>query len=57
MLIVGAGVLLLASLVVFLAVGKWKNPFNRRDLPQRLGFEIQQEANGVTFSHALGAHS
>jgi lipopolysaccharide export system protein LptA len=38
-------------------VGKWKNPFNRRDLPQRLGFEIQQEANGVTFSHALGAHS
>jgi lipopolysaccharide export system protein LptA len=57
MLIVGAGVLLVASLVVFLAVGKWKNPFNRRDLPQRLGFEIQQEANGVTFSHALGAHS
>jgi lipopolysaccharide export system protein LptA len=57
MLVVGAGVLLLASLVVFLAVGKWKNPFNRRDLPQRLGFEIQQEANGVTIAHALGAHS
>ena len=43
--------------MVFLAVGKWKNPFNRRDLPKRLGFEIQQEANGVTYSHALGAHS
>jgi lipopolysaccharide export system protein LptA len=57
MLVVAAGVLLLASLVVFLAIGRWKNPFNRHDLPQRLGFEIQQEANGVTFSHALGAHS
>jgi lipopolysaccharide export system protein LptA len=57
MLVVAAGVLLLASLVVFLAVGKWKNPFNRHDLPQRLGFEIQQESNGVTISHALGAHS
>jgi hypothetical protein len=33
MLVVAAGVLLLASLVVFLAVGKWKNPFNRHDLP------------------------
>jgi len=57
MLVVGAGVLLLASLVVFLVVGKWKNPLSRRDLPKRLGFEIQQEANGVTISHALGAHS
>jgi len=26
-------------------------------LPKRLGVDIQQEANGVTFSHALGAHS
>jgi lipopolysaccharide export system protein LptA len=56
-LIVAAGVLLLTSLVVFLAVGSWKNPFNRRDLPKALGVEIQQEANGVTFSHALGAHA
>ena len=38
-------------------MGKWKNPFNRRDLPKRLGIEIQQEANGVTYTHALGAHS
>ena len=57
LLIVAAGVLLLASLVVFLTIGKWKNPLNRRDLPKRLGFEIKQESNGVTFSHALGAHS
>jgi lipopolysaccharide export system protein LptA len=57
MLVVGAGVLLLLSLLVFIAVGKWKNPLSRRDLPQRLGFEIQQESNGVTIAHALGAHS
>lgn len=57
MLVLGAGVLLLASLVIFLAVGKWKNPLNRRDLPKRLGFEIQQEANGVTIAHALGSHA
>jgi lipopolysaccharide export system protein LptA len=45
------------SLVVFLAVGKWKNPFNRRDLPQRLGIEIQQEANGVTYTQAHGGRT
>jgi lipopolysaccharide export system protein LptA len=56
-LILAAGVLLVVALVVFLAVGKWKNPFNRRDLPQRLGLDIQQEANGWTYSHAYGAHS
>jgi lipopolysaccharide export system protein LptA len=56
-LVLLAGVLLLAATVAFLAVGKWKNPFNRRDLPQRLGLNIQQESNGVTFSHAMGAHS
>ena len=27
------------------------------ELPKRLGIDIQQEANGVTLSHALGAHS
>src|ERR1035438_7691347 len=46
-----AGVLLVVALVVFLAIGKWKNPFNRRDLPQRLGLNIQQEANGWTYTH------
>jgi lipopolysaccharide export system protein LptA len=56
-LVLGAGVLLVAALVIFLAVGKWKNPFNRRDLPQRLGIEIQQEANGVTYTQAHGGHT
>jgi lipopolysaccharide export system protein LptA len=56
-LVLGAGVLLLAALVIFLVIGKWKNPFNRRDIPQRLGIEIQQEANGVTYTQASGGHT
>jgi lipopolysaccharide export system protein LptA len=56
-LVLAAGVLLLVALVAFLAIGKWKNPLNRRDLPKRLGLDIVQEANGYTFSHSLGAHS
>jgi lipopolysaccharide export system protein LptA len=56
-LVFGAGVLLLVALVAFLVVGKGKNPFNRRDLPQRLGVEIQEEANGVTYTQAHGGHT
>ena len=47
----------MAALAVFLAVGKWKNPFNKRDLPKRLGIEIQQEANGVTYTQTHGGHT
>jgi lipopolysaccharide export system protein LptA len=57
MLVFGAGVLLVVALAVFLTVGKLKNPLNLKELPKRLGVDIKQEANGVTFSHALGAHS
>ena len=56
-LVLAAAVLLVAALVVFLAVGKWKNPFNRRDLPKRLGIEVQQESNGVTYTQAHGGHT
>ena len=56
-LVLGAAVLLLVALGLFLAVGKIKNPFNRRDLPQRLGIEIQQEANGVTYTQARGGRT
>jgi hypothetical protein len=53
-LVLAAGVLLIGLLVVFLVIGKGKNFFNRRDLPQRLGLDIQQEGNGYTYSHVLG---
>jgi lipopolysaccharide export system protein LptA len=57
MLVVAAAVLLLAALGIFLVAAKWKNRTNRRDLPQRLAKEIQQEANGFSFVHAYGARS
>jgi lipopolysaccharide export system protein LptA len=56
-LVLAAGVLLVAVLVVSLVVGKWKNPFNRRDIPKRLGIDIQQEANGVTYTQAHAGHT
>lgn len=48
--IVIAGILLVVTLGVLLTVGHWRSPFNRRDLPKKLGIDIQQEANG--FTHA-----
>ena len=47
----------MVALAVFLAVGKLKSHLNLRELPKRLGVDIRAEANGVTYSHALGAHS
>jgi lipopolysaccharide export system protein LptA len=52
-----AGVLLVVALGAFLAIGKWKNPLNRRDLPKRLGIDIQQEANGFTHAEFRAGHA
>lgn len=56
-LVLLTGVLLIGVLGVFLAVSKWRNPFSRRDLPQRLGLNIQEEANGWTYSHEFRGHT
>ncbi|MDR3775603.1 MAG: LptA/OstA family protein [Terracidiphilus sp.] len=56
-LVLAAGVLLVVALVAFLAIGKWKHPFNRRDLPKKLGLDIQQEANGWTYTHGQRGHT
>ncbi len=56
-LVLAAGILLVAAIAVFLAVGKWKNPLNRRDIPRRLGIDIQQEANGVTYTQSHGGRT
>lgn len=56
-LVLVAAALLVAALVGSLAISKFKNPFNRRDLPQRLGLNIQQEANGWTYTHAQSGHT
>ncbi len=52
-----AGVLLIAALGVFLTIGHWRSPFNRRDLPKKLGIDIQQEANGFTHAEFHAGHA
>jgi lipopolysaccharide export system protein LptA len=56
-LVLVAGALLLVALVAFLAVGRWKNPFNKVDIPQKLGVEIQSDSGGVTYTQAHGGHT
>jgi lipopolysaccharide export system protein LptA len=56
-LVLVAGVLLVVAVGVFLAIGKWRNPFSRRDLPQRLGINIQQDFSGVTYTQSRGGHT
>jgi len=56
-LVLAAGVLLIAALVVFLARGKLKNPLNLKELPQRLGVGITADASGFTLDHSFGGHS
>ncbi len=56
-LVLVAGILLVAALVAFLAIGKWKSHLNRRDLPKRLGINIQQEANGFTHAEFRAGHA
>ncbi|MGH9599856.1 MAG: hypothetical protein ACRD27_08315, partial [Terracidiphilus sp.] len=56
-LVLAAGILLVVALGVFLAIGKWKSLLNGRDIPKRLGIDIEQEANGVTYTQSHGGHT
>ena len=56
-LVLAAGVLLVAALGVFLAVGKWKSLLSARDIPRRLGIDIEERANGVTYTESHGGHT
>ena len=56
-MVLAAGILLVAALGVFLVIGRWRTPFNRRDIPKRLGVNIQEEANGVTYTQAHAGHT
>ena len=55
-LVLATGVLLVVALVAFLAVGKWRSALGGRDLPKKLGKNIVQEANGVTYMEAHSGH-
>jgi lipopolysaccharide export system protein LptA len=57
MMVLAAAVVLLAALGIFLFTAKRKSRLNGRDLPHRLAQNIEQEANGFSFTHAFGAHS
>ena len=55
-LVLVAAVLLVIALGVFLGRAKFRNRFIRKDLPQKLGLNIQEEANGFVFSHEVRGH-
>jgi lipopolysaccharide export system protein LptA len=56
-LVLVGGALLIAALAAFLLVARWKSHFNLKEIPRRLGANIQQEANGVTYTQAHGGHT
>lgn len=56
-LVLAAGILLIATLVVFLVVAHWKSRFNIHEIPKRLGADIKQEANGVTYTQSRQGHT
>ena len=56
-LVLVAGVVLIAALVVFLARGKLKSPLNLKELPQKLGVNVTADASGFTIDHSDAGHS
>ena len=55
-LVLLAGVLLVIALGVFLGTARFRNRFIRKDLPQKLGLNIQEEANGLVVTHEVREH-
>jgi lipopolysaccharide export system protein LptA len=49
LVLIGGG-LLVAAIAIFLAAGQWKLGRSLRDIPGRLGIDIQQQANGVDYT-------
>lgn len=55
-LVLLAGVLLVIALGVFLSVGRFRNRFIGRDIPKKLGLNIQEQADGLVVSHEVRGH-
>ena len=49
-LVLIGGVLLVAAIVIFLAAGEWTRRLLTRDLPNHLGINIEQQADGVNYT-------
>lgn len=56
LVLVAAG-LLIVALVGSLAVSHWKSRFNLGEIPKKLGVDIEQEANGVTYTQTRKGHT
>src|SRR5579863_598666 len=56
-LVLLAGVLLVIALGVFLGLARFRNRFIRKDLPQKLGLNVQEEANGFVYTHEVRGHT
>jgi lipopolysaccharide export system protein LptA len=56
-LVLASGILLIVALVAFLALGRWKNRLNLKEIPKRLGADIQRQANGFTYTQSHGGHT
>jgi lipopolysaccharide export system protein LptA len=56
-LVLASGVLLIVALVGFLALGRWKNKLNLKELPHKLGADIQRQANGFVYTQSHGGHT
>jgi lipopolysaccharide export system protein LptA len=55
--VVGAAVLLLAVVAGFFVYARYRIRRIEKDLPARLGINVQATANGFTFSQASGGHT
>lgn len=56
-LVLAAGVLLIVAIAAFLGMDRWRHFLAHPDIPKHLGVNIQQEANGVTYTQAHGGHT
>ncbi len=51
-LVLVGGLLLVTAIGIFLAAGQWRRHFLAKDLPKRLGIDIQQQADGVNYTQS-----
>jgi lipopolysaccharide export system protein LptA len=56
-LVLASGALLIAALIGFLALGHYKNRLILKELPRRLGADIQRQANGFVYTQSHGGHT
>jgi lipopolysaccharide export system protein LptA len=56
-LVLVSGALLIVALIGFLALGRWKSRLILKEIPHRLGADIQRQANGFVYTQSHGGHT